>query len=76
MEAIIPVDINMPMLRVGVVLDQKDILLRLMLDHLEERRQHAQIRITTYQQQIRMVHHKKVKSREFQVGDLDLKHVI
>ena len=47
-----------------------------MLDHLEERRQQAQIRIATYQQQIRAAHFKKVKVREFQVGDLVLKRGI
>jgi len=49
-EAIIPVDINRPTLRVeGVVPNQDDTLLRLMLDHSEERRQHTQIRIAAYQ---------------------------
>ena len=67
----------MPTLRVeGVVLDQNNTLLHLMLDHSEERHQHAQIRITTYQQQIRAAHPKKVRSREFLVGDLVLTCVI
>ena len=64
-EAIIPVNISMPTLQVGVVHDQNDALLHLMLDHSEEIRQLAQIRIVAYQQQIRATHHKKVKSREF-----------
>jgi len=41
MEAIIPVDISMPTLRIGVVLDQNDAMFRLMLNHSEERRQQA-----------------------------------
>ena len=34
------------------------------------------IRLAAYQQQIKAVHHKKVKAREFQVDDLVLKRVI
>ena len=61
-EDIIPVEIDMLTLQVEkVVPDQNGTLLRLMLDHSEERRQQAQIRIATYQQQIRAAHHKKVK---------------
>jgi len=47
-----------------------------MLDHSEENRQHAQICITAYQQQIRAAHHKMVKPKEFLVGDLILRYVI
>ena len=47
-----------------------------MLDHSEERRQHAQICIAAYQHQIRAARHKKVKSREFQIRDMVLKRVI
>jgi len=50
-EVIIPVDISMPTLWVkGVVPDYDDALLRLMLDHSEERLQQAQIHIMAYQQ--------------------------
>jgi len=77
MEAIIPVDINMPMLQVeGVVQDQNDVVLCLMLDHSDERHQQARIRIVIYQQQIWAAHHKKVKPKEFQIGDLVLRRVI
>ena len=75
-EAFIPVDISMPTLRIGVVPDQNNTLLHLIMGHSEERRQQAQIRIAAYQQQIRAAHHKKVNPREFQVGDLVLKCVI
>jgi len=34
------------------------------------------IRIAAYQKQIKTAHHKKVKPRKFQIGDLVLKHVI
>ena len=74
-EAIIPVIISMSTLRVeGVIQDQNNTLFHLMLDHSEERQQ-AQIRIAAYQHQIWATHH-KVKYREFQVGDLVLKHMI
>ena len=64
--AIISVDISMPTLRVEeVVQDQNNFLLYLMLDHSEKRRQHTQIYIAAYQQQIKAAHHKKVKPREF-----------
>jgi len=60
----------------GVVLDQNNTLLRLMLDHSEERPQHVQIRILAYQQQIQAAHDKKVKPRESKVRNLVMKHVI
>ena len=76
-EAVIPIDISMLTLRVErVVPDQNDTLLRLMLDHSEERHQQVQIHIVTYQQQIQAAHYKKVKHREFQLRDLVLKRVI
>jgi len=76
-EAIIPVDVSMPTFRTeGVEWDQNAAQLRLAQDQSEERRQQAQICTTTYQQQIRASHYKKVKPREFQVGDLVLKRVI
>ena len=76
-EAIISVNISMPIFRVeGAVPDQNNIQLSLMLDHLEEKRQHAQIYIAAYQQSIQAAHHKKVKPKEFLVGDLVLMRVI
>ena len=49
-DAIIPFDISAPTLRVeGVVQDQNDTLLHLILHHSEERQQQAQIRIMAYQ---------------------------
>ena len=67
----------MPTLRVeGVVPDQNNILLYLMLDHSEERRHQAQVYITAYQQQIQAAHHKKLRPKEFQIRDLILKYVI
>jgi len=47
----------------------------LKLDQLEQQRREAQIRIISYQQQIK-ASYRKVKPRKFQVGDLSLKWVI
>ena len=77
MEVVIPVNICMPTLRIGKI-DQVQKFIRLYFaeDQLEERRQKAQIRIASYQQQIKASHHKRVKAHEFQGGDLVLKRVI
>jgi len=45
-------------------------------DQSEEKRRQATIRIAAYQQQIKAAHHKKVKAREFQIGNQVVKHVI
>jgi len=76
-EVVIPVDICMPTLRLGEIdRDQNAIQLCLTQDQSDERRQEAQIRIAAYQQQIKAFHHKKVKVREFQVGEIVIKRVI
>jgi len=67
----------MPTLRMeGVNWDKNTAQLRLAQDQSEERRQQVIIRIVAYQQHIWAAHHKKVKTREFQVSDLILKRVI
>ena len=76
-KTIIHVDICMPMLRTTEIDQlQNTIQLGLVQDQSEERWREVQIRIATYQQQIKASHHKKVKSREFRIGDLVLKQVI
>ena len=76
-ETIIPVNVCKATLRTkGVEWDKNVAQLRLVQDHSKERRRQAMIQITTYQQQIKASHHKKVKPQEFQIGDLVLKHVI
>jgi len=72
---VIPLDISMSTLQVEGVVQDKNALLNLTLNHSEKRRQQAQICIEAYQQQIRSTHY-KVKSRKFQVGDLVLKRMI
>jgi len=73
----IPVDASMLTHQTeGVKWDQNDIQLRLAQDQSEERRQQAQIPIAAYQQRSRASHHKKVKTREFHVGNLVIKCVI
>jgi len=77
MEAVNPVDFYMPNLRIGEIYqDHNAIQLCLAEDQSEKRRRKVQIRIAVYQQQIKAYHHKKVKAREFQVGDLVLSRVI
>jgi len=56
--------------------DQNSTLLLLVQDQSKERRRQGTVRIAAYQQQIKAAHHKKVKAREFLIGDLVLKHVI
>jgi len=76
-ETIIPVNICMPTLCTRKIdQSQNTIQLCFAQDQLGERRQQAQIRITAYQQEIKVAHHKKVKPHEFRVGDLILKRVI
>ena len=76
-ETIIPIDVFKATLHTkGVEWDKNVAQLRLVQDHSKERRRQAMIQITTYQQQIKASHHKKVKPQEFQIGDLVLKHVI
>ena len=58
------------------VTNKNDTLLCLILYYSEKKHQLARIRITAYQQQIQAAHPKKVRSREFQVGDLVLTCVI
>ena len=55
--------------------DQNVAQLQLAQDLSEERWRQVLIRITAYQQQIKVAHH-KMKPREFQIGDLVLMHII
>jgi hypothetical protein len=55
--------------------EQNSELLHLAQDLSEERRKLATVRIAAYQQQIRAAHLKKTKLRQFDIGDLVLRHV-
>ena len=77
MEAVIPAKVLVLSLRTNFAADfgQNSTQLRLNLDLTEEKRQHAQIRIAAYQQRIKASFNKRVKPREFQVGDFVLRQV-
>ena len=76
-QAIIPVDVYMLTLYMKEIdWDQNAAQLRLAQDQSEERQRQATVQIAAYQQ-VKAAHtNKKVKAREFQIGDLVLKHVI
>ncbi|XP_050217513.1 uncharacterized protein LOC126668351 [Mercurialis annua] len=73
-EAMIPVEIGMPTLRVQFFDEAKnEEEQKLCLDLLEERREQAALRIEAYKQRITKYHNKRVKPLSFQVGDLVLR---
>ncbi|XP_059650718.1 uncharacterized protein LOC132296543 [Cornus florida] len=53
--------------------EQNDKMLRFNLDILEEKRDAAAIRLASYQQTLANSHNKRVKHRDFALGDLVLK---
>ncbi|XP_050217456.1 uncharacterized protein LOC126668296 [Mercurialis annua] len=73
-EAMIPVEIGMPTLRVQFFDEAKnEEEQKLCLDLLEERREQAALRIEAYKQRMAKYHNKRVKPLSFQVGDLVLR---
>jgi hypothetical protein len=75
-EAVIPAEVYMPTLRTeDPDTAQNSTLLSLAQDLSEERRELANIRIAAYQQQVRAAHLKKARLRQFNIGDLVLRHV-
>ncbi|PON57324.1 Ribonuclease H-like domain containing protein, partial [Parasponia andersonii] len=76
-EAMIPVESGTGSLRRSVYeQNQNDVLLRIELDLLEERREQSQLRIASYQQCTARHYNSKVRSRHFEVGDLVLRRVL
>lgn len=77
MEAVIPAEVLVPSLRTTAPIDtrQNSDQLRVNLDLSEEQWLQAQIRITSYQQRIRASYNRKMKSKDFQVGDFVLRQV-
>ncbi|PON69908.1 hypothetical protein PanWU01x14_083720, partial [Parasponia andersonii] len=76
-EAMIPVEIGASSLRRSVYeQNQNDVLLRIELDFLEERREQSQLQIASYQQYTARHYNSKVKSRHFEVSDLVLLRVL
>uniref|UniRef100_A0A2N9GLJ3 Uncharacterized protein n=1 Tax=Fagus sylvatica TaxID=28930 RepID=A0A2N9GLJ3_FAGSY len=76
-EAVIPLEIEMPTIRTTEfdVQTNEDNLCK-DLDLVEERRDLAMVRLAAYQQRIKREHNKNVKPRTFQIGDLVLRKVM
>ncbi|KAK0596420.1 hypothetical protein LWI29_015518 [Acer saccharum] len=75
-EAIIPVETSFSSPRVQLFQPELNIdMLKCGLDELEERREHAQIRNTAYQQRVARYYNSHVRERRFALGDLVLKRV-
>ncbi|XP_050215670.1 uncharacterized protein LOC126666834 [Mercurialis annua] len=74
-EAVIPVEIGVPSIRVNYLEEEtNEARTRLCLVLLEERRDEAVVRATTYKKQAARYHNKRINSREFQKGDLVLRN--
>ncbi|KAK0582161.1 hypothetical protein LWI29_022202 [Acer saccharum] len=75
-EAVIPVETSFSSPRVQLFQLKLNIdMLKYGLDELEERRERAQIRNTTYQQRVARYYNSHVRERRFSLGDLVLKRV-
>ncbi|KAK0597534.1 hypothetical protein LWI29_026267 [Acer saccharum] len=75
-EAVIPMETSFSSPRVQLFQPELNIdMLKCGLDELEERRERAQIRNTTYQQRVARYYNSHVRERRFSLGDLVLKRV-
>ncbi|KAL5545130.1 hypothetical protein UlMin_008914 [Ulmus minor] len=75
-EAVIPIEISLPTLRVDNFDEENnDVLLALATDLLEEKRETSQVRAAALQQTIARYYNSKVKLRCFVKGDLVLRKV-
>ncbi|XP_050207912.1 uncharacterized protein LOC126657290 [Mercurialis annua] len=73
-EAVLPVEMGMPTLRVQVIDEERnEETLKLCLDLLEERRHQAAIRAEAYRRQMTRYHNARVKERSLSEGDLVLR---
>ncbi|GKV13259.1 hypothetical protein SLEP1_g24299 [Rubroshorea leprosula] len=73
-EAIIPVELGVPSLRVSHFdSTRNDLLLREDLDLLDEVREHARLWTIAYKQKIANFYNKRVQPRSFKIGDLVLR---
>ena len=77
MEAVIPLEAGLPIMRSDLV-DQghNDGALLAELDLTDERRELALVKLASYQQQLARHYHKRVNPRRFQVGDYVLRKVL
>ena len=74
MEAVIPLEVDLPTLR-SKLCDQELSVAR-KLDFAEERREAAAIRMAAYQQQLARGYNRKIRERRFTVGELVLKKTL
>ncbi|GKU94475.1 hypothetical protein SLEP1_g7971 [Rubroshorea leprosula] len=75
-EAVIPVKIGVPSLRINCFEPvQNERLLRENLDFLDEVREQSRLRTLAYKQRIANLYNKRVRPRNFKVGDLVLRKV-
>ncbi|GMP37997.1 hypothetical protein CsSME_00021317 [Camellia sinensis var. sinensis] len=75
-EAVIPVEVGLPTPRVlHPDLASAEELHRTHLDLIEELRETAAVRLASYQQKMRTHYNRRVRPREFSVGDLVLREV-
>ena len=75
MEAIIPTEIGMPTIRTSMPEQENAELIIKDLDTVDELRELAVVRITSYQRRLENSYNKRVKPRMFQSGDLVLRKV-
>jgi len=76
MEAVLPVEVSIPTSRVTRYEEQSNVeQMGLELDLLEERRTDAQLRLASYQARTARYYNKRVKRKQFKVGDLVLRVV-
>ena len=75
MEAIIPTEISMPTIRIGIPDQENAELVIKDLDKVDELRESTSVRIASYQRRLGNSYNKRVKPRMFQPGDLVLRKV-
>ena len=75
MEAIIPTEIEMPTLRIGIPEEANVEAVTKELDMEDKIREAAAVRIVSYQQRLESLYNRRVKPRTFQDGDLVLRRV-
>ena len=75
MEAVIPIEIGLPIIRTATPKSENAELVVKELDASDELREVAAIRVASYQRRLENSYNKRVKSRVFQPGDLVLRKV-
>ena len=76
-EAVIPLEIGFPMMRISTFIsDGNDELLKKNLDLVEERRENAMVQLAYYQHKFKQDYDMNVKLRLLAPGDLVLRKVL